>query len=214
MKTCHDRRALLRTSALSVMVGLAGCFSLDPGTQPATTETATSTSRPPDERQDGYRGLELDAAVLNQQSSNKPATLLTEVRNTSAKTITVETVPTIFFVSDRGLDEGIVLYPDEDIGPNRTPTRSQNGCWRYTDEHLLVRDEIVVVDIPPRGLISERHSVYTAGQTGECLPNGKYALREQIEIRSDNEPIHLVLDLAIDNGDITVSSTRIETVDV
>lgn len=170
-----DRRALLRASAICAGGVNAGCvdslpsMQSDPSTPPETA-TPAETGGP----------LTFGARVVDQPSTDSPATIRTALTNAGERPVMVGTGPTLVFrAGQHAFEHGIVLSPETYVGPNETPDAPADGCWRYTDDDFLVQDVREWHTLDPDESFVEHQRVYTVGTGGPCLPTGEYRFGDE-----------------------------------
>lgn len=198
-----DRRALLRASALGTCGLTAGCLGLrgaTPSESPTPTETGTPLPTLPGPSPPADMGgpLVFDATVVEQSTSDDPATVRTALTNAGESTVRVGIGPTLVFRADgNAFAHGILLLPETDVGPNRTPAGPVDGCWRYTDDDFLVRDVREWHTLAPEEALAERQRVYTVGTDRPCLPAGEYPFVDDVVWGEESREVRLTLILTV-----------------
>lgn len=203
MEKGAPRRKIIFISALGWAAGFSGCFSPTIGSDDTETLTVSST-----DDNDDSQTLEFESKILTQQSGNDPIMIRTEIRNMSENKITLLTGPTLVFFPRSGIGEGILLYPDQYIGPNETPENRKKNCWRYTDNDFLVQDIEKQHSLSPGEEITEDHAVYTIGKEG-CLPEGEYIFEDKVTLSKIDQEITLILHVTVSNGKVASVSPQI-----
>lgn len=197
------RRQLLKGSAVLAGSALAGCNT---GVNPdRDAEDDADEDRPtasPESSHAGINELSYSAEVLEQQSPSTPATIRSELTNTSEQDAKIAARETIVLRYDDGPDYNLLLFPETEIGPNDPPNDSDEGCWRYTDSDVLARDIEEWHTIESGGAHQETYRLFTRGEDRMCLPDGAYQFTATVR---DEDHTELQVSVAVSITDSHVS---------
>lgn len=147
--------------------------------------------------------------MTDESSAETPAKLRTELTNAGDGPVKFYTGPTLVFRADGdAFEHGVLLYPDEFVGPNETPTEPSGDCWRYTDDDYLVQQQAVGRTLEPERSLTETHSVYTVGEETPCLPDGEYAFYDEVWRERESETMALAVTLTVEGGTLEATASE------
>lgn len=191
-----SRRAVLAGASVGI-VGLAGCEAGERAGSPGST---SATGGDPPTETPGLDALAFDVRVSRQQSADAPATVEGELTNTGRRSVRFLTGPTVVPRNVGDHRRSVLLYPHTYVGPNETPRQPDGGCWRYTDDDMLVQDVLEQRELAADGAFSETYSLYTVGGVGPCLPAGEYRFEDEVLSQDESRRLTVWIDLAVDDG--------------
>lgn len=190
------RRRFLTGLAAAGSAGVAGCPA---GERSDGTPTPTPAGSVAD--------LSYDAGVLEQPSTEAPASIRTMLVNHGDATVRVEARETIALRYEYGPERAVLLFPETPVGPNETPSTPEGGCWRYTDDGFLVRDLAEFHEVDPDGAFTETYRVYTRGAERSCLPDGAYGFSATVRDGEENE-LEVRVDVTVEDGHLSAEGVE------
>lgn len=190
------RRQALQAIGSTAILSLAGCTTeIGNGGEPTdhTTgepEPASPTATLSPVREDEF---EFEVAVLNQFTSDQPASVRFSFTNTSNRSYIL--TPTEFGPIDQGYvvaeadsaakivlaNSGIRFYDSESDEYTEPPREPRNGCWTL-DAELEYPVGVTYGEVPPGETISEDFTCYAHRENENCLPVGEYRFTEKHEL--------------------------------
>jgi len=146
------------------------------------------------------KDLQLSAEVVHQSSSNHPARIEATLSSAEGKRMRVKMGPTLLYSGGAPIpeSEGIVIFPQTSVGDFPKPVRTDDGCWRVSDDkRIAVQASLSAYDVGAGQSVSEKFDVYTYGYGGECLPAGNHVFEDQISDSDETEVVDAVLTLHV-----------------
>lgn len=190
------RRTLLAGISLAGTVGVAGCsLRGQRESTPADTPTATLDD------------LSFAAEVVAQRTTDAPASLRAALANEGEGPCRIGTGETIVPSYETGPGDDVLLLPGTDVGPNDRPDELIDGCWRYTDDHLLTRDIVEWRELAPGDSLEETYDLLTRGEEGPCLPAGEYRFADTIQRPNGDAELIVRVDVSIAEGGVAAQGS-------
>lgn len=185
------RRTLLHGSGVALATGLAGCS----GSGLLGGAESTPDPKP--------AAVTFSGSVRRQSGEDDPARVEITIANESDAPIDLGFGPALFAGFQSRVND-LRLRPVADVG-DYPETSYENGCWTMASETVsnATRTEYRAFD--PGGEYTERYDLFTIAGSGDCLPDGSYAITTETEIRGTQDRLSLTLGFSVgDDGTVEV----------
>jgi len=187
-----SRRPIL-AAAGSVLAG--GCLGSDIlGTPGTHTPTVTVEVGETDDR------VGFDVERLNGFDADEPARLRIALTNETGEDATFLMGPhppfSGLFSESVDTDSRVVVLPEVEFHADVLPDEPSEGCWSAEGqiETLGVESN---VDLDPGEKVERTYVLASDHEAEDCLPDGEYRFRDEIELESEDDWIVVAFDLTL-----------------
>jgi hypothetical protein len=193
------RRALIRGTGVALATGLAGCSGL------GSSGNAESTPTPEP------AGVTFSAAVLRQSSEDGPARIEVTLANGSDAPIELGFKPALYAGFQSRVND-VRLRPVADVGEYPEPSY-ENDCWTMPSETVSRVTGTEYRALDPGAEYTEQYDLFTIAGSGDCLPDGSYAITTEADVRGTQDRLSLTLRFTLgEDGTVEVGDATQATV--